>query len=119
MVPNTKTKIGFRILLKAYNSKVLNISSFIIQQEIQRLDAIYGMETLLKGPVRLPVKKRYYSLIRSPHIDKHSHEQFEIRRHKLIFDLEVPQKNYVNLLGLLAFPPGVEISVFFKDEVVS
>lgn len=116
MVLNTKTQTRFRILLKAYNSRVLNISSFIIKQELDRLDSVYGLTTQLKGPIRLPVKKRYYSLLRSPHIDKHSQEQFEIRRHKWIFDLTVPQKNYINLIGLLSFPPGVEISIYFEDD---
>lgn len=119
MVSDTQTQISFRILLKAYNSRVLNISAFILQQEIQRLDSIYGLKTLVKGPVRLPVKKRYYSLLRSPHIDKDSQEQFEIRRHKWILDIKVSQKNYINLIGLLSFPPGVEISVFFEDETSS
>lgn len=116
MSTDTQTQISFRILLKAYNSKVLNISAFLIQQEIKRLDEIYGLNTLMKGPVRLPVKKRYYSLLRSPHIDKDSQEQFEIRRHKWIFDLKVSQKNYINLIGLLSLPAGVEISIFFDEE---
>jgi small subunit ribosomal protein S10 len=116
---DTQKQISFRILLRAYNSRVLNISAHILKQEIERLDNIYGLKTVLKGPVRLPVKKRYYSLIRSPHIDKHSQEQFEIRRHKWIFDVKLSQKSYINLLGLLAFPAGVEISLFFEDEISS
>jgi small subunit ribosomal protein S10 len=107
--------ISFRIRLKAYNSKVLRISTFLLEKEIERLDKIYNFQTKLKGPIRLPVKKRYYSLLRSPHIDKASQEQFEIRRHKWILDIEVQKKNYINLLGALIFPPGVEISIFFNE----
>lgn len=107
--------ISFRIRLKAYNSKVLRISTFLLEKEIKRLDLIYNLETQIKGPVRLPVKKRYYSLLRSPHIDKASQEQFELRRHKWILDVEVQKKNYINLLGALSFPPGVEISILFNQ----
>jgi small subunit ribosomal protein S10 len=107
--------ISFRVRLKAYNSKVLIISTFLLEKEIQRLDGIYNLQTKLKGPIRLPVKKRYYSLLRSPHIDKASQEQFELRRHKWILDVEVPKKNYINLLGAVTFPPGVEISIFFNE----
>nr|YP_009550998.1 ribosomal protein S10 [Pseudellipsoidion edaphicum]QAA11935.1 ribosomal protein S10 [Pseudellipsoidion edaphicum] len=107
--------ISFRVRLKAYNSKVLIISTFLLEKEIQRIDGIYNLQTKLKGPIRLPVKKRYYSLLRSPHIDKASQEQFEIRRHKWILDIEVPKKNYINLLGAISFPPGVEISIFFNE----
>lgn len=110
-----KGNISFRVRLKAYNSKVLRISSFLLEKEIQRLDGLYNLQTTLKGPIRLPVKKRYYSLLRSPHIDKASQEQFELRRHKWIFDVEVPKKNYINLLGAVTFPPGVEISIFFNE----
>ena len=108
-------EISFRIRLKAYNSRVLRISSLLLQQELKRLDDIYSGQTLVKGPVRLPVKKRYYSLLRSPHIDKASQEQFEIRRHKWIFDIQVPKKNYINLLSTISFPPGVDISIFFNQ----
>ena len=107
-------EISFRIRLKAYNSRVLRISSLLLEKELKRLDDIYNGQTLVKGPVRLPVKKRYYSLLRSPHIDKASQEQFEIRRHKWIFDIQVPKKNYINLLSAISFPPGVDISIFFN-----
>ena len=112
---NQTETLSFRLRLKAYNSRVLRISALLLEKELIRLDEIYKEKTIIKGPVRLPVKKRYYSLLRSPHIDKSSQEQFEIRRHKWIYDLTVPKKNYVNLLGLIAFPPNLEISILFKD----
>nr|YP_009550300.1 ribosomal protein S10 [Characiopsis acuta]QAA11237.1 ribosomal protein S10 [Characiopsis acuta] len=108
-------EISFRIRLKAYNSRVLRISSLLLEKELAKLDQIYSGQTVLRGPIRLPVKKRYYSLLRSPHIDKDSQEQFEIRRHKWIFDIHVPKKNYINLLSSISFPPGVDVSIFFNQ----
>ena len=67
---STNTKTSFRIFLKAYNSRVLTICSHLLEKEIERLDQNYGLKTIIKGPIRLPVKKRYYSLLRSPHIDR-------------------------------------------------
>lgn len=108
-------EINFRIRLKSYNSRVLRITSLLLEKELKKLDELYHGQSLLKGPVRLPIKKRYYSLLRSPHIDKDSQEQFEIRSHKWIFDVQVPKKNYINLLSNLSFPPGVDISIFFTQ----
>lgn len=107
-------EITFRVRLKAYNSRVLKISTLLLEKELKRLDGIYNTQSLVRGPVRLPVKKRYYSILRSPHIDKASQEQFEISRHKWIFDIKVPKKNYINLLSMISFPPGVSISIFFN-----
>jgi small subunit ribosomal protein S10 len=108
-------EISFRIRLKAYNSRILRISSLLLENELKKLDELYSGQTLLKGPIRLPIKKRYYSLLRSPHIDKDSQEQFEIRRHKWVYDIKVPKKTYINLLSSISFPPGVDISIFFNQ----
>jgi len=102
-----------RIRLKAYNPQALRITASILVDELNRLDKLYQLATKINGPVRLPLKKRYYSLLRSPHVDKSSQEQFEIRRHKWFFDLVLPQKNYINLLASITFPAGIEISIIF------
>jgi len=104
-----------RIRLKAYNPEALRITASILVGELNRLDKLYKLVTKVNGPVRLPVKKRYYSLLRSPHIDKSSQEQFEIRRHKWFFDLVLPRKNYINLLARITFPSGIEISIVFPS----
>lgn len=104
-----------RIRLKAYNPEALRITASILVGELNRLDKLYKLATKINGPVRLPVKKRYYSLLRSPHVDKSSQEQFEIRRHKWFFDLVLPRKNYINLLARITFPAGIEISIIFQN----
>lgn len=104
-----------RIRLKAYNPEALRITSSILVGELNRLDNLYKLVTKINGPVRLPVRKRYYSLLRSPHIDKNSQEQFEVRRHKWFFDLVLPRKNYINLLARVTFPAGIEISIIFPN----
>jgi small subunit ribosomal protein S10 len=104
-----------RIRLKAYNPEALRITTAILVGELNRLDKLYQLVTKINGPVRLPVRKRYYSLLRSPHIDKDSQEQFEVRRHKWFFDLVLPRKNYINLLARITFPAGIEISIVFPN----
>jgi small subunit ribosomal protein S10 len=104
-----------RIRLKAYNPEALRITASILVGELNRLDKLYKLVTKINGPVRLPVRKRYYSLLRSPHIDKNSQEQFEVRRHKWFFDLVLPRKNYINLLARVTFPAGIEISIIFPN----
>lgn len=104
-----------RIRLKAYNPEALRITASILVGELNRLDELYQLATKINGPVRLPVRKRYYSLLRSPHVDKDSQEQFEVRRHKWFFDLVLPRKNYINLLARITFPAGIEISIIFPN----
>lgn len=110
-------KLKFRITLNAYNHSLLANANAVIVDKIRKLDEIYETVSVIKGPIHLPTKKRYYSVLRSPHVDKDSHEQFEIRTHKWIIDLIVPNVNYINMLGLLDIPSGVKVSILVKEFV--
>ena len=73
-----------RIRLQAYDHKILDQSTEEIVNTAKRTGA------QIKGPIPLPTKKEIYTVLRSPHIDKKSREQFETRTHKRLIDIMEP-----------------------------
>ena len=68
-------------------------------------------EAKVIGPIPLPTRIERYTVLRSPHVDKKSREQYEIRTHKRIIYLSQPTKRTVDLLSQLNLPAGVEIKI--------
>jgi small subunit ribosomal protein S10 len=101
-----------RIRLKAYDYRVLDQSTTEIVDTAKRTGA------RLAGPVPLPTEKNKRTVLRSPHVDKKSREQFEIRTHKRLIDIFEPTPQTVDALMKLDLPAGVdvEIKAFGKDR---
>jgi small subunit ribosomal protein S10 len=94
-----------RIRLKAYDHKVLD------QSAAQIVDTAERMGARVAGPVPLPTHIEKFTVIRSPHVDKDSREQFEIRTHKRLIDILEPNPKTVNALMGLTLPAGVDIEI--------
>lgn len=94
-----------RIKLKAYNSNLLNESCHTIIYSIQRTNI------KVIGPIPLPVKRKIYCVLRSPHVDKDSREHFEIRSHTKIIEIYEPSSETIDSLMKLNIPAGVDIEV--------
>ncbi|MCS6770432.1 MAG: 30S ribosomal protein S10 [Kiritimatiellae bacterium] len=94
-----------RIRLKAYDHRVLDQSASDIVETAKRTGA------RVAGPIPLPTKIERYSVNRSPHVDKKSMEQFEIRTHKRILDIIDPTIKTVDELKKLNLPAGVDITI--------
>jgi small subunit ribosomal protein S10 len=101
-----------RIRLKAYDHRVLDQSTGEIVQTAKRTGA------QIAGPIPLPTTINRYTVLRSPHVDKKSREQFEIRTHKRLLDILEPTQDTVDALMKLDLPAGVdvEIKAFGKDK---
>ena len=101
-----------RIRLKAYDSRVLDQSTTEIVDTARRTGA------RLAGPIPLPTEKNKWTVLRSPHVDKKSREQFEIRTHKRLIDIFEPTPQTVDALMKLDLPAGVdvEIKAFGKEH---
>ena len=94
-----------RIRLKAYDHKVLDQSAAKIVETAERTGA------MVSGPIPLPTEKNIFTILRSPHVNKDSREQFELRTHKRLIDiLEVSSKT-VDALMRLDLPAGVDIEI--------
>ena len=98
-------KQNIRIKLRAYDNKILDASTEEIVNTVKRTGAT------IKGPIPLPTKIERYTVLRSPHIDKKSREQFESRTHKRLIDIIEPTVQTVDELKKLNLPAGVEINI--------
>ena len=99
------TKIMIRIRLKAYDHKLLDESAKLIVDVLTRDNASFA------GPIPLPTEKEIVTILRSPHVNKDSREQFEQRTHKRIIDVYTPSSRVMEDLGKLDMPAGVAIEV--------
>ncbi len=101
-----------RIRLKAYDHRVLDQSTTEIVETAKKTGA------QVAGPIPLPTIKNRWTVNRSPHVDKKSREQFEIRTHKRLLDILEPTQDTVDALMKLDLPAGVdvEIKAFGKDK---
>ncbi len=94
-----------RIRMEAYDHHILDQSSAEIVETAKRTGA------RVSGPVPLPTRIERYTVLRSPHIDKKSREQFEIRTHKRLIDISEPTAKTVDALGKVEVPAGVFIKI--------
>ena len=101
-----------RIRLKAYDNRVLDQSTTEIVDTARRTGA------RLAGPIPLPTEKNKWTVLRSPHVDKKSREQFEMRIHKRLIEIKSPTSKTVDELMKLDLPAGVdvEIKAFGKEH---
>ncbi|MFN3261067.1 MAG: 30S ribosomal protein S10 [Pikeienuella sp.] len=96
---------NIRIRLKAFDHRVLDSST----QEIVDTAKRTGAE--VRGPIPLPTKIEKYTVLRGPHIDKKSREQFEIRTHKRLLDIVDPTPQTVDALMKLDLAAGVDVEI--------
>ena len=101
MIPTEK----IRIRLKAYDHKLLDQSTSEIVETARRTGSAVA------GPIPLPTSINKYCILRSPHVDKKSREQFEMRTHKRLIDILRPSNKTVEALTSLELPAGVEIEI--------
>jgi len=94
-----------RIVLRAYEHKLLDQSAVQIVETAERTGAV------VVGPVPLPTKIKRWCVIRSPHVDKDSREHFELRTHKRLVDILNPNSKTIDALTRLQMPAGVDISI--------
>jgi small subunit ribosomal protein S10 len=98
-------KQRIRIRLKAYDHKLLDQSAGEIVETAKRTGA------KVAGPIPLPTRINKFTVLRSPHVDKKSREQFEIRTHKRLLDILDPSTKTVDALMRLSLAAGVDIEI--------
>ena len=101
----TATSQKISIKLKAYDHRLLDRSTVEIIETVRRTGAI------VLGPVPLPTEINRYTVLRSPHVDKKSREQFEIRTHKRLVDIVNPNQRTIDSLMKLDLPAGVDVEI--------
>ncbi|MCF8111550.1 MAG: 30S ribosomal protein S10 [Desulfobacteraceae bacterium] len=101
MITNTK----IRIRLRAYDHRLLDQSVRDIVDTARKTGA------RVVGPVPLPTRINKYTVLRSPHVNKKSREQFEVRTHKRLLDIQDPTQQTVDALMKLDLSPGVDVDI--------
>ncbi len=102
---STTPRQKIRIRLRAYEHRTLDQSARQIVETAEQTGAV------VVGPVPLPTHIRRFTVIRGPHIDKDSREQFEIRTHKRLIDIMEPTTRTIDSLTHLTLPAGVDIEI--------
>ena len=96
---------NIRIRLKAFDHRILDASTREIVNTAKRTGA------RVAGPIPLPTRISKYTVLRSPHIDKKSREQFEMRQHKRVVDIVDPSQKTLDALTGLDLPAGVHVEI--------
>lgn len=100
------TSERIRIRMEGYDHEVLDRTA----QEI--IQTAKDSQAIVHGPIPLPTRIERYTVLRSPHIDRKSREQFEIRTHKRLIDMLQPTAKTIEALNKgLSLPPGVDIKI--------
>ncbi|WP_323796432.1 30S ribosomal protein S10 [Nisaea sp.] len=96
---------NIRIRLKAFDHRILDQSTGEIVNTAKRTGA------QVKGPIPLPTRIERFTVLRGPHVDKKSREQFEIRTHKRVLDIVDPTPQTVDALMKLDLASGVDVEI--------
>ena len=96
---------NIRIRLKAFDHRVLDQSTGEIVTTAKRTGA------QVRGPIPLPTRIEKFTVLRSPHVDKKSREQFEIRTHKRLLDILEPTQQTLDALMKLDLSAGVDVEI--------
>ncbi len=96
---------NIRIRLKAFDHRILDQSTLEIVNTAKRTGA------QVRGPIPLPTDIERYTVLRSPHVNKKSREQFEIRTHKRLLDIVEPTPQTVDALMKLDLASGVDVEI--------
>lgn len=103
--PKTLSKSKIRIRLKGHDPRVLDRSTQDIVETAKRTGA------RIAGPIPLPTRREIYTVLRSPHVDRKSREQFEMRTHIRLLDILSPTPDTIDKLKILPVAAGVDIKV--------
>ena len=97
--------VKIRIRLMAYDHRVLDLSCEEIVETVKKTGAV------ISGPVPLPTKREIFTVLRGPHIDKKSREQFQIKTHKRLIEIVNPTAKTIDALRKLDLPAGVNVEI--------
>lgn len=96
---------NIRVRLRAYDHRILDQSTKEIVNTAKRTGA------QVRGPIPLPTRIEKFTVLRSPHVDKKSREQFEMRTHKRVLDIVDPTPQTIDALMKLDLAAGVDVEI--------
>ena len=110
MAANKKKELRIRIRLKAHDYKLIDRATREIVETAKKSGA------QIQGPIPMPTKKERFTILISPHVDKHARDQYEIRTHARLVDIIQPDPSTVDALMRLNLAAGVHVEISV-DEI--
>ena len=104
-MPEKKSENKIRIKLKAYDYRLLDKSVAEIVRNTRNTGA------KIVGPIPLPTERSFYTILRSPHVDKKAQDQFEMLVHKRLLDIVDPTPQTTTALKKLSLPAGIHVEI--------
>ncbi len=101
----TMAKDIIKIRLKAYDHRVIDQAAQKIVESVEKTGVV------VQGPIPLPTKREIFTVLRSPHVNKDSREQFERRTHKRLIQIVEPNSKTINVLMHIDLPTGIDIVI--------
>ena len=98
-------------LFESYDRRIDQINKALNDNGISSIEEAKKTGAMVSGPIPLPTEKNIYTILRSPHVNKDSREQFEMRTHKRLIDILQPTNKTVDALMRLDLPAGVDIEI--------
>ena len=105
MSKQSKQQQKIRLKLRSFDHKLLDVSMGEIVETVKKTGSV------IIGPVPLPTKKEIFTVLRSPHVDKKSREQFGLKTHKRLLDIVDPTAKTIDSLRKLDLPAGVDVEI--------
>ena len=100
-----KTQQKIRIRLKAYDHRILDQAATDITETAKRTGA------KVVGPIPLPTRREDYTVLRSPHVNKKSRDQYQLKTHKRLLDIREPTAKTIDALRKLDLAAGVDVEI--------
>ena len=97
--------VTIKIKLKAYDHRILDLSCEEIIETVKRTGGV------VSGAIPLPTKRELFTVLRGPHVDKKSREQFQIKTHKRLLEIVNPTSRTIDALRKLDLPAGVNVEI--------
>ncbi len=97
--------VKIKLKLMAYDHRILDLSCEEIVETVKKTGA------LISGPIPLPTKREVFTVLRGPHVDKKSREQFQIKTHKRLLGIINPTAKTIDALRRLDLPAGVNVEI--------
>lgn len=105
MAKKSKQQQKIKLRLKSFDHKLLDVSMEEIVETVKKTGAS------IIGPVPLPTRREVFTVLRSPHVDKKSREQFQLKTHKRLLGILDPTSKTIDALRKLDLPAGVDVEI--------
>jgi small subunit ribosomal protein S10 len=109
---HSRCKNGFLIMSQRIRIKLQSYDHNLVDKSAEKIvKTVRSTGAVVTGPIPLPTRKKIFTVLRSPHVNKKSREQFQLATHKRLLDIYTSSSRTVDALSKLDLPSGVEVEI--------